>query len=127
MRSRAGARGLAKSLGNDADDGLFCLSPPKPHPLKLFFSCHAAAVRIRTRDMRKKSLSTAAVPITFIPQCTKIPIKRLEIALDFEIQAILPGRTKNLTCRISLKIKSFAKQKMFYRSDILHSFSISSL
>ena len=48
-----------------------------------------------------------------------------EIALDFEEHHILSERSKNLILRYSLKIKTFAKQNMFYRSDILHSFSIS--
>ena len=49
-----------------------------------------------------------------------------EIALDFEEHHILSKRSKNLTLRFSLKIKTFAKQNMFFRSDILQDFSISS-
>ena len=47
-------------------------------------------------------------------------------ALDFEIQAILSCRSPFSTLRFSLKIRSFKKQNMFYRSDILQNFSISS-
>ena len=39
---------------------------------------------------------------------------------------ILSFRSGFSTFRFSLKIKSFTKQKMFYRSDIFHDFSISS-
>ena len=46
-------------------------------------------------------------------------------ALDFDLRGILSCRSPVLTLRFSLKIKSFAKQNMFYRSDILHDFSIS--
>ena len=54
-------------------------------------------------------------------------VLKVEIALDFESQVILSERSKNMTWRYSLKIKSFTIQNMLYKSDILHSFSISSL
>ena len=54
-------------------------------------------------------------------------VLNVESALDFESQVILSERSKNMTWRYSLKIKSFTKQNMLYKSDILHSFSISSL
>ena len=41
-------------------------------------------------------------------QVPNIIKKVLKIALDFEFQAILPERTKNLSLRFSLKIKFFA-------------------
>ena len=47
-------------------------------------------------------------------------------ALDFDLRVILSERTTFSTLRFSLKIKSFTKQNMFYRSDILYDFSISS-
>ena len=47
-------------------------------------------------------------------------------ALDFDSRVIFSFRSGFSTLRFSLKIKSFAKQNMFYRSDILHDFSISS-
>ena len=53
-------------------------------------------------------------------------LSKSRIALDFKIRAILSERSKNLTLRFSLKIKSFAQQNMFYRSDILYNFLISS-
>ena len=49
---------------------------------------------------------------------------RLYEALDFDLRVILSFRSPFPTWRFSLKIKSFAKQNMFYRSDILHDFSI---
>ena len=54
-------------------------------------------------------------------------VLKVESALDFEFQVILSERSKNMTWRISLNIKDFIKQNMIYKSDILHSFSISSL
>ena len=45
-------------------------------------------------------------------------------ALDIELRVILSVRSPFPTWRFSLKNKSFAKQNMFYRSDILHDFSI---
>ena len=50
----------------------------------------------------------------------------VEKALDFDLRVILSFRSPFSTLRFSLKIKSFTKQNMFYRSDILHDFSISS-
>ena len=47
-------------------------------------------------------------------------------ALDFDWRVILSFRSPFSTLRFSLKIKSFTKQNMFYRSDILHDFSMSS-
>ena len=44
-------------------------------------------------------------------------------ALDFDEQVILSVRS---TLSFCLKIKSITKQNMFYRSDILHNFLISS-
>ena len=64
MRSRAGARGLAKRLGNDADDGLFLLHL-YPNPTLKNFS-FLAAVRIRRKEAdvahtcKKKVTPTAA-------------------------------------------------------------------
>ena len=52
--------------------------------------------------------------------------KCLKSALDFDSRVIFSFRSGFSTLRFSLKIKSFAKQNMFYRSDILHDFSISS-
>ena len=46
-------------------------------------------------------------------------------ALDFDVQVISSFRSPFSTLCFSLKIKSFTKQNMFYRSDILHDFSIS--
>ena len=57
---------------------------------------------------------------------SQIDTKSLKLALDFDIQVILSFRSPFLTLRFSLKIKSFALQNMFYRSYILHDFSISS-
>ena len=48
------------------------------------------------------------------------------IALDFDLQVILSFRSPFSTLRFSLKSKSFAKQNMLNRLDILHDFSISS-
>ena len=48
------------------------------------------------------------------------------MALDFDIRVILSFRSPFFTLRNSLKIKSLSKQNMFYGSDILHDFSISS-
>ena len=84
MRSRAGARGLAKRLGNDADDGLFLLHL-SPNPTLKNFS-FLAAVRIRRKEAdvahtcKKKLLQQLpkTVPITFILSlCSvwKIPFK----------------------------------------------------
>ena len=47
-------------------------------------------------------------------------------ALDFDLWVILSFRSPFSTLRFSLKVKSFSKQNIFYRSDILHDFSISS-
>ena len=47
-------------------------------------------------------------------------------ALDFDSRVILSFRSPFSTLRFSLKIKSFIEQNMFYRSDILHDFLISS-
>ena len=48
------------------------------------------------------------------------------LALDFDSRVILAFRSPFSTLRISLKIKYFTKQNMFYRLDILHEFLISS-
>ena len=50
----------------------------------------------------------------------------LQKALDFDIRVILAFRSPFSTLRFSLKIKFFGKQNLFYISDILHDFSISS-
>ena len=50
----------------------------------------------------------------------------VKMALDFDSRGISSFRSGFLTLRFSLKIESFTKQNMFYRSDILHDFSISS-
>ena len=47
-------------------------------------------------------------------------------ALDFDVPVILSFRLPFSTLRFSLKIKSFTKQNVFYRSDIFHEFSVSS-
>ena len=47
-------------------------------------------------------------------------------ALNFDLRVILSFRSSFSTLRFGLKIKSFAKQNMFYRLHILHDFSISS-
>ena len=47
-------------------------------------------------------------------------------ALDFVLRVILSFRSPFSTLRFSLNIKSFAKQNLFYGSDILHDFPISS-
>ena len=52
--------------------------------------------------------------------------KNWKNALDFDLRVILSFRSPFSTLRFSLKIKSFTKQNVFYRSDILHDFSISS-
>ena len=45
-------------------------------------------------------------------------------ALDFDKRVISSFRSPFSTLRFSLKIKSFTKQNMFYRSGIFHDFSI---
>ena len=58
----------------------------------------------------KSSLFLATVnDIATLSQCTKITLKSLEIALEFELHLILSERSMNLTLRFSLKIKSFTK------------------
>ena len=46
--------------------------------------------------------------------------------LDFDLRVIVSFCSPFSTLQFSLKIKSFTKQNMFYRSDILHDFLISS-
>ena len=58
----------------------------------------------------KSSLFLATVnDIATVSQCTKITLKSLEIALEFELHLILSERSMNLNLRLSLKIKSFTK------------------
>ena len=45
-------------------------------------------------------------------------------ALDFDLRVISSFRSPFSTLRFSLNIKSLTKQKLFYRLDILHDFSI---
>ena len=47
-------------------------------------------------------------------------------ALDFDLRVILSFCSPFSTLQFSLKIKSITKENMFYKSDILHDFSISS-
>ena len=51
---------------------------------------------------------------------------QIDTALNFDSRVILSFRSPFSTLRFSLKIKSLTEQNMFYRSDILHDFSISS-
>ena len=51
---------------------------------------------------------------------------RLEIALDFILRVILSFRSTFQLLSFSSKVKFFTEQNMFYTSDILHDFSISS-
>ena len=46
--------------------------------------------------------------------------KYLKNALDFDPRVILSFRSPFLTLRFSLKTKSFGKQNIVYRSDMLH-------
>ena len=58
----------------------------------------------------KSSLFLATVnDIATLSQCTKITLKSLEIALEFELHLILSERSMKLTLRFGLKIKSFTK------------------
>ena len=47
-------------------------------------------------------------------------------AFNFHLQAILSFRSPFSTLRFRLKIKSFTKQNMFYKSDILRDFLFAS-
>ena len=77
-------------------------------------------------------LSSSGTISGFLLSCSKEKTERQDNymdfanALDFDIQVILSERTRFSTLRFSLKIKSFTEQNNFYRSDILHDFSISS-
>ena len=67
------------------------------------------------------STTSSALMLSF-----NLDLKSRVKALDFNLRVLLSFRSPFSTWRFRLKIKAFTKQNMFYRSDILHDFSISS-
>ena len=88
---------------------------------------HAGLSRRGIDRAKTEEKATPRVLNTQVQFGTKMYYHRRNLeALDFDLRVILSFRSPFLTLRFSLNIKSFTEQNNFYRSDILHDFSISS-